>query len=183
MTYYGAKELAESFRTVRKNTLQIAQDIPEDKYSFQPTPETRSIEKMLTHIALGYRFQYQINAVDRLFKMDNNFDFTGLMQRVRAEEAIPRDKAAVIELLKSEGEIWAKFVEGVSEEFLSEILIFPEGAVPPSKSRLELITTVKEHEMHHRGQLMLVQRMLGIVPHLTRQMQERMALRQQASQR
>ena len=26
----------------------------------------------------------------------------------------------------------------------------------------------KEHEMHHRGQLMLVQRMLGQVPHLTR---------------
>jgi hypothetical protein len=28
--------------------------------------------------------------------------------------------------------------------------------------------------MHHRGQLMLVQRMLGITPHLTRQMEERM---------
>jgi uncharacterized damage-inducible protein DinB len=29
--------------------------------------------------------------------------------------------------------------------------------------------------MHHRGQLMLVQRMLGMVPPLTRQMQERVA--------
>jgi hypothetical protein len=29
--------------------------------------------------------------------------------------------------------------------------------------------------MHHRGQLMLIERILGIVPHLTRQMQERMA--------
>jgi len=28
--------------------------------------------------------------------------------------------------------------------------------------------------MHHRGQLMLIERMLGIVPHLTRQMQERL---------
>jgi uncharacterized damage-inducible protein DinB len=27
--------------------------------------------------------------------------------------------------------------------------------------------------MHHRGQLMLMERMLGIVPHLTRQRQER----------
>ena len=35
MTYYGAKELAEAFRTVRKNTLQIAEDIPEDKYNFK----------------------------------------------------------------------------------------------------------------------------------------------------
>jgi uncharacterized damage-inducible protein DinB len=32
----------------------------------------------------------------------------------------------------------------------------------------------KEHEMHHRAQLMVVERLLGITPHLTRQMQERM---------
>jgi uncharacterized damage-inducible protein DinB len=29
--------------------------------------------------------------------------------------------------------------------------------------------------MHHRGQLMMLQRMIGQVPHLTRQMLERMA--------
>ena len=29
--------------------------------------------------------------------------------------------------------------------------------------------------MHHRGQLMLIERQLGIVPHLTRQSQERIA--------
>ena len=36
MNYYGAKEIAASFRTVRNNTLKIAEDIPEDKYSFRP---------------------------------------------------------------------------------------------------------------------------------------------------
>ena len=46
---------------------------------------------------------------------------------------------------------------------------------PPSKTRFEMLLGAKEHEMHHRGQLMLIERMLGIVPHLTRQMQERMA--------
>jgi uncharacterized damage-inducible protein DinB len=38
-----------------------------------------------------------------------------------------------------------------------------------------MIMAMKEHEMHHRGQLMLIERMLGITPHLTRQMQERFA--------
>jgi hypothetical protein len=46
---------------------------------------------------------------------------------------------------------------------------------PPSRTRFDMIMSVKEHEMHHRGQLMLVERMLGIVPHLTRAMQARMA--------
>jgi hypothetical protein len=34
--------------------------------------------------------------------------------------------------------------------------------------------------MHHRGQLMVVQRLLGITPHLTRQMEERIASMQAA---
>ena len=51
----------------------------------------------------------------------------------------------------------------------------PAMANQPPKSRFEMILSVKEHEMHHRGQLMLIERLIGVVPHLTRQMQERMA--------
>ena len=43
MNYYGAKDLADSFRTVRKNTLTIASEIPESNYAFKTTPETRSV--------------------------------------------------------------------------------------------------------------------------------------------
>ena len=34
-----------------------------------------------------------------------------------------------------------------------------------------MLLSVKEHEMHHRAQLMLIERLLGIVPHGTRQRQ------------
>jgi uncharacterized damage-inducible protein DinB len=57
---------------------------------------------------------------------------------------------------------------------------FPAGMTPTSKTRFEMILGVKEHEMHHRGQLMLIERMLGIVPHLTRDMQARIAQMTQA---
>ncbi len=30
MTYYGAKHMADSFRTVRKNTVTLAEEIPAD---------------------------------------------------------------------------------------------------------------------------------------------------------
>jgi len=39
------------------------------------------------------------------------------------------------------------------------------------KSRFEMLLGTKEHEMHHRGQLMMIERLLGIVPHLTRNRQ------------
>ncbi len=47
--------------------------------------------------------------------------------------------------------------------------------MPPTKSRFEMLIAPKEHEMHHRGQLMVAQRLLGMVPPLTRQMNERIA--------
>ena len=38
MTHYGSKDLARSFRQVRGNTIQTADDIPADKYGFQAIP-------------------------------------------------------------------------------------------------------------------------------------------------
>ena len=174
MNYYGAKDLAESFRTVRKNTLQIAEEIPENKYGFQATPETRTVGQLLTHIAISYKFQYQVHAKERRTTLEG-FDFPALMQRLGEEEKQPRTKQQILQMLRSNGEEWAGFVGGLSEDFLREQVSMPAGMTPAAKSRFEMILSVKEHEMHHRGQLMLLERLLGIVPHLTRQMQERMA--------
>jgi uncharacterized damage-inducible protein DinB len=174
MVYYGVKELVVGSRTVRGNTIQIARDIPEDNYGFRPVPECRSVAQLLTHIALAYRFQYQLHAIEKRASMEG-FDFPSLMKQIMEEEAKPRTKAQLIELLEKEGEKWASWVEGLSEEFLGQGVEMPQGATPPSKSRFEMILSVKEHEMHHRGQLMLIQRLLGIVPHLTREREARMA--------
>ena len=179
MIHYGSKELAQSFRTVRKNTLEAARDIPEDKYDFRPTPDNKSVEKLLTHIALGYRFQHQLHAVEKRSSMEG-FDFQAVMAELGSEEAASRTKSQVIALLEDEGEIWATFLEGVSDEFLAETVTFPPEFSQPPKSRLEMIMSVKEHEMHHRGQVMLIQRMLGIVPHLTREREARTAQAREA---
>lgn len=174
MIYYGAKELAASSRTVRGNTIVIAQEIPENKYEFKPVPEYRSVGRLLAHIALAYRFQHQLHAVEKRNTLEG-FDFPALMKTMMEEEGRPRTKDQMIDLLKKEGEKWAAWVEGLSEQFLGEPVQMPAGAVPAQKSRFEMILSVKEHEMHHRGQLMLVQRLLGIVPHLTREREARMA--------
>src|ERR1051325_3481170 len=111
MTYYGGKELAASFRTVRNNTIVIAEEIPESRYEFRPAPDTRSIGQTLVHIALGPGFQYHIhsNRIDSLLKVN----FPELAQKAMAEEAKPRTKAEIIALLRSEGDKFATFLEGL----------------------------------------------------------------------
>jgi uncharacterized damage-inducible protein DinB len=173
MVYYGAKELAASCRTVRGNTIRIAQDIPEDKYGYRPVPEYRTVAQLLAHIALACRFQYQIHS-DKRSSLEG-FDFPSLMKQLIQEESEPRTKAQVLDLLEKEGEKWARWIDGLSDRFIGQRVEMPQGSTPPSKSRFEMILSVKEHEMHHRGQLMLVERLLGIVPHLTVERQARMA--------
>jgi uncharacterized damage-inducible protein DinB len=175
MTYYGAKELADSLRTVRKNTLIIAEEIPEERYGFRAAPETRTIAQLLTHIAVVQRMPEQIHSIERRTSLEG-FDFPGLMRNIGAEEQRPRSKAQIIALLRDEGQRWANWLESQSDDFLAERVKFPAGMTPPTKTRFEMLLGTKEHEMHHRGQLMLIERMLGIVPHLTRHMQERVAM-------
>ncbi len=143
MTSYGGKELASAFRTVRKNTIQVAEDIPESKYGFVAAPEVRSVGRMLTHIAIATRISEDIDKTKRLTTLVG-YDFFGLIDRFNAEEARTRSKVT-------------------------------EADGKTTKSRFERLLGAKEHEMHHRAQLMLIERQLGIIPHLTRQFNERVA--------
>jgi len=171
MSIYGGKELAEAFRTVRKNTIQIAEDIPEDKYSFVAAPEVRSVARMLTHVAIATRIWEEVHK-KRLTTLVG-FDFFGILDKFNAEEAKTRSKAEILALLRSEGDQFAAWLETLTPEILAEAVTEPDGKT--AKTRFERLLGAKEHEMHHRGQLMLIERQLGIMPHLTRQFQERVA--------
>jgi|SRR5208282_5006585 len=168
---YGGKELAGAFRTVRKNTIQVAEDIPEPKYNYVPAPDVRSVAGMLAHIAVSTRIWVELNKLKLTTLV--GFNFPEFVAPFRAEESKHRSKPELLELLRAEGEQFAAWLESLTPEFLAETIIEPDGKT--AKSRFERILGAKEHEMHHRAQLMLIERQLGIVPHLTRQFNERQA--------
>jgi len=175
MTYYGPRDLAASFRTVRKNTIQVAEDIPEEKYGFRAAPDTRTVAQTLAHIAMIPRLNREMGTATSM----EGVDFQKLFAEMSAEEATPRTKTELVKWLRESGEDFAKWLEALKEDVLAQVVTFPAGSPAPSRTRFDMLLGVKEHEMHHRAQLMLVERMLGITPHLTRQNQERMAAMQQ----
>jgi uncharacterized damage-inducible protein DinB len=167
MTYYGAKQLADNFRTVRKNTLAIAEEIPAEQYDFMPAPGLRSVAQQLAHIAVNTRWAIEIHSGGATF-----IDFATFGQHLAqaaGEEAMLRTKDDILDALRKDGETYAAFLGSLTDDRLGEMVGFPAPLQPPQKSRFEMLLGVKEHEMHHRAQLMLIQRLLGMVPHLTRQ--------------
>jgi uncharacterized damage-inducible protein DinB len=153
-------------RTVRKNTIQIALDIPEHKYGYGPTSEGRSVAEILVHIVLLSKFDHVLHEEGHLSSLEGS-DFGTFINKSEIEERRPRSKSEIVDLLGRAGESWAQWVEKLPEA-LSEQVRMPGGS---SKSRFEMLLGTKEHEMHHRAQLTVIERLLGVVPHLTRRRQ------------
>jgi uncharacterized damage-inducible protein DinB len=177
MKHYSGQDMARSFRTVRNNTIRVAEDIPEEQYGFRAAPETNSVAQTLAHIAAAPRWAKSMHT-QRITRPDFA-TFRAGHEEVMKYQATLTTKARILEALRTGGEEFASWLETLSDETLAEQVHFPEGVQPPSKTRFEMLLSPKEHEMHHRAQLMLVERMLGIVPHLTREQQTRMAAMEQ----
>jgi uncharacterized damage-inducible protein DinB len=172
MNYYSGKDLGRSFMTVRKNTIQIASEIPEAQYAFRATPDTRTVAETLQHVTANPSWQQKLHGQDK--KSFVSFEeFGAYIGTAAAYGATLTSKDAILKALDADGRAFSAWLESLTDGTLAEIVSFPEPDKHPAKTRFEMLLGVKEHEMHHRAQLMLIQRHLGIVPHLTRVRQAR----------
>jgi len=166
MSIYGGTQLASSFRSVRANTITIAEEIPEDQYGYRPVADVKSVGEQLAHIAVATGWQIELHTT-RVGHVDYAM-FGAHVARSASEEQGLNSKAAILEALRTGGERFATFLEGVDDALLEQQVTFPPQVQPSVRTRFEMLQAVKEHEMHHRAQLMVYERLLGIVPHLTR---------------
>jgi uncharacterized damage-inducible protein DinB len=91
MSIYGGKELGRQFRTVRQNTIQIAEDIPEEQYTHVPAPECRSAGQMLAHIAVAPQIWEEVHGKQRVMTLVG-FDFPALAERAKTRNRNPGRK-------------------------------------------------------------------------------------------
>src|SRR5436190_20970193 len=103
MTYYGPKDLAEAFRTVRKNTMQVAEDIPEDKFSFRAAPDTMSVAEILAHVATSTNWATACHFDEKKSNVAME-DFGRWMGAGAAAAKTLTSKSAIVAALKTNGD-------------------------------------------------------------------------------
>ena len=147
---------------------------PKNKYGFKPAPESQVDRPD----AGAHRRRHDVSddaARQARFRLEK-VNFAEIMKKVGAEEAKPRTKAEIVALLKESGEKFAASPRGAGRFVPRRGHHVAARAQSRRRGRVSTCcSAAKEHEMHHRAQLMMMQRMIGIVPHLTRAAQERMA--------
>ncbi|MHB8217268.1 MAG: DinB family protein [Candidatus Sulfotelmatobacter sp.] len=145
-----SKVLLDSWNDIGRKLTAMAEDFPEDKYDFKPTPAQRSFAEQLLHAA---------NA---------NYFFTNLAkgEKPPAEEDPKRDqyktKAAVAAFVKKAFADGAAAIKAKGDKGMSDIVTDPFAH---QKTRIsDLAYGFIEHSGEHYGQLVVYYRLSGLVP-------------------
>ena len=155
--------LVNTWKEYRKGLIAEVEQIPEDKFNFRATPETRSIAEILQHIV-----EVQSMLIGEAGRADGNMrrqSFADHVKEYAPEVQAITDKNGLLEILRSSMEVCEANVR--SNNDLMEGSIGGIDGKPTPK--LQVINFAMSHEMYHRGQLTVYERLLNLEPALTRQ--------------
>jgi uncharacterized damage-inducible protein DinB len=145
-----SKVVLDSWNDIGRKLIAMAEDFPEDKYDFKPTPAQRSFAEQLLHAA------------------GVNYFFTNLAlgQKLPAEENPKRDqfktKADIAAYVKKAFADGAAAIKAKGDQGMSDLVVdpFEHQQVRISDMAYGFI----EHSGEHYGQLVVYYRLSGLVP-------------------
>jgi len=143
-----SKVVLDSWNEIGRKLTALAEDFPEDKYDFKPTPAQRSFAEQLLHAAGSCYF----------------FTNSAMGKRPPTEDP-KRDqyksKADIVAFVKKAFADGAAAIQSKGEKgLMTEVVYYPQ-----QKARvLDIAYGIIEHSGEHYGQLVVYYRLVGLVP-------------------
>jgi uncharacterized damage-inducible protein DinB len=134
---------------VNKKVISLAQALPQDKYNWRPTPDSRSFAEVFLHVS-GERY-----FILGLMGAAPPAGFDG-----KTYEKSTTDKAKIIDELNKSGEYTQKTIAGMANADYAKLL--PKLGPQANEGDVIYILVADAHE--HLGQLVAYARVNGIVP-------------------
>jgi uncharacterized damage-inducible protein DinB len=145
-----SQAVLETWNNIGRRLIAMAEDFPEDKYDFKPTPAQRSFAEQLLHAAGA------------------NYFFTNLAlgQKPPAEEDPKREqyktKADVVAFVKKSFADGADAIKTKGDKGMSDVIVDP---FEHKQYRIsDAAYGFSEHSGEHYGQLVVYYRLSGLVP-------------------
>ena len=157
----SAETIIGLWKEARQGLIQEVEKIPEDQFSFRATPDTRSIAELLQHVISSQKM-----LVGECCRPDTNLmrqSFAAHAEEYARGVNEVTDKDGLLELLRSGMDESEQKINSYGDKF-DETMVGFQGH-PLTKT--VFLTFAVSHEMYHRGQLTVYQRLLNIEPVLT----------------
>jgi uncharacterized damage-inducible protein DinB len=154
--------LVEGWKEVRAGFMEEVSQIPEEKFSFRATPDTRTVTELVQHIV-----QTQKMLVGEVCRAETDLmrqSFADHIKEYAPEVGSIADKNGLLEQLRSSMETSEAAIRTGGEQLRDTMRRFDGKEM----TKLEFLNFAVAHEMYHRGQLTVYERLLGIEPALTR---------------
>jgi uncharacterized damage-inducible protein DinB len=142
-----SQALLDSWNDVGRKLIAMAEDMPEDKYDFRPTPAQRTFAEQLLH-ASGANYFF-INAVKGEKAPQDD-----------PKRADYKTKAQVVAFVKKSFADGAALIQSKGDSGMSDVYPYANDQVRFSDYARSFI----EHSGEHYGQLVVYYRVAGLVP-------------------
>ncbi|MEO8595508.1 MAG: DinB family protein [Candidatus Solibacter sp.] len=166
------QQVLDSWSAIRQDTAGAVEDFPAEEMAYRPTPELATFGEIARHI---------LDASDGLTGMllagEENFASPDFRERLKPHMrglAPDAPVAELVEALKSSVAQRTAQLAAQPAEWFAHVITRFDGA---QVTRLEMVQTVKEHELTHRSQLFMYLRLKGLVPATTRRRLAKQAAR------
>jgi len=151
-------DFLKEWNALEKKFVGLAEAIPQEKYTWRPTPETRSVSETLLHVAGGNYFYLDGMGVPPPAGLDR-----------KNYEKSTTDRAAIAEQLKqSFGRVRETVLQTSDADLAKPAKLYGQ----PSTVR-EVLFTLVTHTPEHLGQMIVYARQCGVVPPWTAARQAR----------
>lgn len=143
------KVVLDSWNEIGRKLTAMAEDFPEDKYDFKPTPAQRSFAEQLLHAA-GSTYFFTDTVMGKKPTAD-----------VDPKHEQFKSKAEIVAFVKKAVADGAAAIQSKGERGMTtEVVYFPH-----QKSRvIDIAYGIIEHSGEHYGQLVVYYRLAGLVP-------------------
>lgn len=157
------QHVIDSWKTIRQDAATAVEDMPDADLDFKPAPDVMTFREAARHI---------LDAGDGLTGLllagETNFATPEFRARMGSHmRGVPAGagRTELAAALRESVEQRAAALSGQPEEFFGHLITRFDGQ---KVTRLEMLQTIKEHELTHRAHMFLCLRMKGIVPATTR---------------
>jgi len=156
------EQIFEQWQDVRNGLIKEVELIPEEQFGFRATPETRSVLELVQHIIETERV-----IVHEMCRDNTDFrrGFPTMIAEFAGHVKDATSKEAVLALLGLSLQKTRDVAVEFGDDNFAQMMTRFDGKQGP---KLGMLSFAIAHEMYHRGQLTVYERLLGIEPALTR---------------